>query len=154
MISAIWAMDKNGLIGDDDKLPWHYPEDLTYFREVTRGHAVLMGRKTFDSIVGMIGKPLPGRHNIVLTRGGFSYPGVTTINDVQKFISENNEDLFVIGGKEVYNLTLCYCDRLYITYIDKEYKGNVYFPEFDLSNFKLISEKISGDLRFCVYERK
>lgn len=154
MISAIWAMDKNWLIGKDNDLPWHYPEDLKYFKNVTKGHTVLMGKNTFDSIVSMIGKPLPNRKNIVLSRGNFSYDGVQVETDFDTFIKNNTEDLFVIGGKEIYNLTLGYCDRLYITFIDKEYEGNVYFPKFDLNAFQLVSETKSGDLRFCVYERK
>ncbi len=155
MINLIWAMDKNRLIGKDNDLPWHYKEDLQYFKEITLNHTVLMGRKTFDSIVSRIKKPLPKRKNVVLTRTikESEFDNVEYINNVDEYLSNLKEDIFVIGGSSIYEQTLKYADRLYITHIDNEYEGDAYFPEIDLSEYKKIKSDKSGELEFAVYER-
>lgn len=155
MISLIFAIDKNNLIGKGNDLPWHYPEDLKYFKTITSGKTVLMGEATFDSIFSRIGKPLPNRNNIVATLDlNFKRDGVTIINDLIKFLKEeHDEEIFVIGGKQIYTLSLPYADRLYITHIDKEYEGDVYFPTIEYEKYKKIKETIDGELNFSVYER-
>ena len=106
MISLIFAMDINNLIGKDNDLPWHYSEDLKYFKNVTTGKKVIMGENTFYSIYNRIGKPLPNRENYVATLSeDFKYPGVNVVNDLISFletIKKDNEEYFVIGGKKIY----------------------------------------------------
>ncbi len=153
MISLIFAVDKNNLIGKDNNLPWHYKEDLQYFKNTTSHKTVLMGRKTFESIISRLKKPLPNRLNIVATRRDFSYEGVEVVKDLEQFLKQpHKEEIFVIGGKMIYDVAFKYADRLYITHIDKAYDGDTYL-EYDLKNFKLIKETKSDDLRFCIYER-
>lgn len=155
MISLIFAIDPNKLLGKGNDLPWYYPEDLQYFKKTTKGKTVLMGLETFRSILSRNGKPLPNRHSVVASLEPFSYEGVEVIGDLFQFLkTPRDEEVFVIGGKTIYELSLPYADRLYITHINKVYEGNVFFTKLDLTNFTLISEIASGDLRFCIYERK
>ncbi|MGI6710067.1 MAG: dihydrofolate reductase [Bacilli bacterium] len=156
MISIIVAIGKNNLIGKGNDLPWHYPEDLNYFKQTTLNKTVLMGEQTFYSIFDRIKKPLPNRDNIVATLDkDFNFPGVKVTNDLISFLKQKHEEeIFVIGGLQIYKLALPYADRLYITHINKEYEGDVFFPEIDFANYKLISKKEVGDLAFCIYERK
>lgn len=159
MISLIWAMDKNQLIGKNNELPWHYKEDLKYFRGVIKGHAVLVGDKTHESILGYRnGKLFPDVKYYVATVDNITYPDVTMVRDLIAFLKEEkDEEIFVIGGKTIYQLALPYADRLYITHIDKEFEGNVFFPTIDYSKYNLTKE-VKGienkELSFCVYERK
>jgi len=155
MISLIFAIDPNKLLGKGNDLPWYYPEDLQYFKKTTKGKTVLMGLETFRSILSRNGKPLPNRHSVVASLEPFSYEGVEVIGDLFQYLkTPRAEEVFIIGGKTIYELSLSYADRLYITHINKVYEGNVYFTKLDLTNFTLISETVSGDLRFCIYERK
>lgn len=155
MISLIVAIGKNNVIGKNGELPWHYSEDLKYFKKVTTNHKVLMGKTTFDSIVNKLGKPLPNRHNIVVTHDeNFSYQGVEVVSNLADFLKNHqNDDIFIIGGKQIYEQSLSYVKRFFITNINKEYDGDVYFPQLDYSKLKLISKKDSGELSFCVYQR-
>ena len=126
-MQAIVAMTPSRVIGRVNKLPWHLPEDLKQFKERTTGHAILMGRKTFDSI----GKPLPHRRNIVLSRQEIDIPGTEVIQDLAHLHKmEINGDLYVIGGAEVYRQTLPHCRGLYLTTLRMEYEGDVFFPPF------------------------
>ena len=157
MISLIWAMDKNNLIGKDNDLPWHYSEDLAYFKEKTMGKTVVMGENTFYSIESRIHKPLPGRNNVVATLNkDFHYDGVEVTYDFISYLKEHENDaldIFVIGGKQIYSLALPYAKRLYITHINKEYSGNIYFPQINYENYNVISRKTVDELDFVVYER-
>ena len=155
MISIIVAIGKNNLIGKGNDLPWHYPEDLKYFKEKTLNKTVLMGENTFYSIVNRLGKPLPNRKSIVATlTPDFKYPHVEVINDLIPFLKEEHrEEIFIIGGKQIYKLALPYADRLYITHVNKGYDGDVFFPEIDFDNYSLTSRKEVGELTFCIYER-
>lgn len=154
MISLIFAMDKNNLIGKGNDLPWYYPDDLKYFKEVTMNKTVVMGSKTFKSIYDRLGKPLPNRNNVVVTRNSnLSIDNVLVVNDIFKYLEEQKEEVFVIGGKQIYELTLDKADRLYITHINKAYDGDVYFPEIPYEKYTKIKSVINGDLEFAVYER-
>ncbi|MGL4336166.1 MAG: dihydrofolate reductase [Turicibacter sp.] len=156
MISMIVAFDENQLIGADNKLPWHFKEDLRYFKETTLGHDILMGRNTFDSILGYNNKPLPGRHNIILTHSNqYTDYDVTVIDELQSYIEcyPAEKELFVIGGRSVYEQVLPLADRLYITHIKGSYKGDTYFPAYDPMNWNCISKKETDCLIFAVYER-
>lgn len=154
MISLIFATDPNHLIGRDNDLPWNYSEDLKYFKKTTLNKTVLMGLMTFHSITDRLGHPLPNRKHIVASLEPFSYPDVLVIDDLFAFLKEKHEEeIFVIGGKTIYELALPYANRLYITHIKKEHEGNVYL-NFNLDGFTLISEDVREDLVFAIYERK
>ena len=147
-------MDRNNLIGKNNDLPWHYPEDLKYFKNKTLNHTVLMGTKTFKSIVNRLGKPLPKRKNLVASKKGYTYPGVETVNDLTDYLKkEHEEEVFVIGGKSIFEAVLPYADKLYITHIKKAYEGDTYL-DLNLDDFELVSEEEKDELTFAVYERK
>jgi len=155
MYSIIVAMSKNNVIGKNNDIPWYYPEDLKYFKETTLNKTVLMGYNTYQSILRRLGKPLPNRKNIVLTSQEIKEKEVTVIRDIFHFIeTPHEEEIFIIGGKQVYNLFIDKADKLYITHIDKEFDGDTVFPAIDYSKFQLVSEKAAGECRFCIYERK
>ena len=153
MISMIFAMDPTGLIGKNNDLPWDYPEDLQYFKYITLNKTVLMGVTTFESIVQRLNKPLPNRKSIVASLDNYSYPGVEVINDLIGFLKKpHNEEIFVIGGKTIYEIAFPYADKLYITHIKKVFEGDTYL-DLDLSDFKLIKSDDNEELTFAVYER-
>lgn len=139
MISFLLALDRNKLIGKDNDLPWHLPADLNYFKRVTMGHTIVMGRKTYQSI----GKPLKGRENVVLTHDPhFEAPGCTVVHspeDVLKLSRPDNE-VFVIGGNGVFKAFEPYVDRLYLTEIDHAFEGDTYFT-MDYANWLVQSEE-------------
>ncbi len=153
MISIIVAIGKNGLIGKGNDLPWNYPEDLKYFKNTTLNKPVFMGYNTYLSIYNRLGKALPKRTNYVLTYED-TLPGEgIVIKDLEQFIKNHEEEVFCIGGRMIYEMMLPYADRLYITRINKDYEGDVYFPKYDEYLFRLISSVESGDLTFEIYER-
>ncbi len=136
-ISIIAAMAENRTIGIQNKLPWNIPEDLAYFKKVTMGKPLIMGRKTFESIVDQLGKPLPGRTNIVVSESGFKAGNTTVINNFDKAIQEakklakdgGHEELFVIGGRQIYEQALRVADRIYLTEVHAEFDGDAFFPK-------------------------
>jgi dihydrofolate reductase len=151
---AIVAMSANRVIGRDGKLPWHYPEDLKFFKKTTLGHPVLMGRATFDSILSAIGKPLPGRQNIVLSRTLEPREGVTILRELSELreTCESDATVFVIGGAQIFAELLPRCDGFYLTHIAKEFEGDVFLPPFEhLFRLKEVIDT-SGDLEFRYYE--
>lgn len=161
MISFLVAMDDKRVIGRENQLPWHLPEDLKYFKRVTMGHPIAMGRKTHESI----GRVLPGRENIVITRQpDYQSDGCTVFTSIEDFVGDcrsRDEEIFVIGGAEIFKETFPFADRLYITEIHEEFAGDTYFPEFNLSEWELISsqkglkdEKNPYDYEFKIYDRK
>jgi len=158
MISLIFAMGRNNALGYKNKMPWHIPADFTYFKRVTMGQPVIMGRKTFESI----GKPLSGRTNIVITRStSFPNNGCIVVDSVAKAKDlVKDKDSFIIGGAEIYSAFLPTADKLYITEIDNDFEADTFFPEIDYSKWKLVScelgmkdEKNPFDYKFLVYER-
>ncbi len=159
MLSLIVAMDRNNLIGIDNKLPWHFKEDLEYFKEKTMNKKVLMGKNTFLSIFDYLKKPLPNRENYVLTSEELEHEGIHIVRDLHELLTqyvdpENDDELLIIGGAKLYEIGLEEADRLYITHIDAEFEGNVYFPKVDYSMWRVIEENKVGDLNFVVYERR
>lgn len=152
MIALVVAYDQNQIIGRNGSLPWHYPEDLKYFKKVTSGHTVLMGRKTYESILQSLGKPLPNRHHVVVSTT-LKDDRVEVISDLNAYLKGAQEDLYVIGGASIYTQTLPMADRLYITHIDASFAGDTVFPPWDRSQYKIVEETQSGPLRFAVYER-
>lgn len=155
MISIIVAMDKNRVIGFEGKIPWRLPADLKRFKQLTMGHAVIMGRKTFESL----GKPLPGRTNIVVTRRkDFRAQGCMVVHSLQEGLKVAGKDPFVIGGAELYKQALPLAGRLYITQVDLRVpKGDAHFPEINRKEWKLVEEQ-SGEnnnlqFRYLTYDR-
>ena len=135
IISIIAGMDKNRLIGQGNRLPWRLPADMKHFRRHTLGKPVLMGRKTFESI----GKPLPKRRNIILTRDlDYQAEGCVVTYSVEEALdtAAGCEEIMVIGGASIYELFLPQADRLYLTYIHGCFEGDVYFPAFDIANWQ------------------
>ncbi|HZG18180.1 MAG TPA: dihydrofolate reductase [Candidatus Bathyarchaeia archaeon] len=159
MISLIFAMDRNRLIGKNNELPWYLPADLQYFKRITSGHTVIMGRKTYDSI----GKPLPNRKNVVITRDSYlRLEGCMTCTSIPEVLDiiGTEEEAFVIGGAEVYKQFLPVADRMYITFIDESFEGDAYFPPYEEEQWRLIhteqgikDEKNPYEYRFTVWER-
>ncbi len=134
-LSLIAAMDEDRLIGRDNKLPWHLPADLAFFKRTTMGKAIVMGRKTFESI----GKPLPGRRNIVITgNADFQAPGCEIADSIGAAMSLANDDdeVMLIGGASLYQQTIERATKLYITRIHQSFEGDTWFPEFDLNDWK------------------
>jgi dihydrofolate reductase len=147
-VSAIAAMSRNRIIGKDNQLPWKLPEDLKYFKKVTLGHCVIMGRKTFDSV----GRPLPGRENIVISRQpGYSLPAfgtqtVAVFSSLEQALDfcrakqakeQKSEEVFIVGGSEIYRYALEHSliDRIYLTLIDQLFEGDAFFPEYNAEQF-------------------
>lgn len=129
-LSLIWAMDRNRLIGNQNALPWRLPADMQWFRKQTMGKPILMGRKTFESI----GKPLPKRINIILSRQkDLKIEGCTVVQslDEAKAAVPDANEIMVIGGAEIYALLLPHADQLYITQIDESFEGDAWFPAYD-----------------------
>ncbi|MCL1951005.1 MAG: dihydrofolate reductase [Turicibacter sp.] len=156
MISLIVAFDKNRLIGAGNRLPWHFREDLKYFKETTMGHDLLMGKNTFESILSYGNKPLPGRHHFVLSRSlEYAHEQVDVVADLEGFLKNYpaEKELFIIGGSSVYTQVLPYVQRLYITHVEGEYEGDAYFPETIPSQWQEIRSRQSEGLMFAVYER-
>ncbi|MBT8231130.1 MAG: dihydrofolate reductase [Saprospiraceae bacterium] len=163
IISTIVAVGNNNVIGVDNDLPWHMPADLQFFKKTTLGFNVLMGRKSFDSV----GRPLPGRTNIVVTRqNSFYHSGVITVHSIQEGILEakknNQEELFIIGGSNVYTQTKDLWNKLYLTKIDVDIpNGTAFFPEINFSNWNhtweekhKADEKNPHDFSFNLFTRK
>ena len=127
-LRAIAAMSLNRVIGKDGKIPWHIPEDFKWFKKMTSGQAVLMGRKTYDSL----GRPLPNRRNLVVTRGGLVDEGIEIVRDLEAFRPEDYPcDVWVIGGAEIYRQMLPRCEELYLSVVAREVEGDAFFPEFE-----------------------
>lgn len=156
-IALIAAVAKNNVIGKKGAMPWYLPEDLKRFKKITTGHVVLMGRKTFESILEHLGKPLPDRTNFVITRDdSYQVPeGVVVYTDLEKALSDyQDQDLYVIGGGEIFSQTFDRADKLYITHIDKEYDGDVFFPEIDPSVWQKAAEEKHEGFEFAEYVKK
>ncbi|MFO7660133.1 MAG: dihydrofolate reductase [Candidatus Cloacimonadaceae bacterium] len=156
-ISIIVAMDRNGLIGNDNHLPWNIKEDLQYFRETTLGHPVVMGKSTWLSL----GKPLDGRINIILTHDTtFQIPGCITVNSTEQLLADFPEqEVFIIGGAETFRHFLPLAQKIYLTRIDHAFAGDTYFPQPDWSEWEIVfyeqKSTASGyDISFEKWERK
>lgn len=165
-IALLWAMAQNRVIGRNNSLPWHLPEDLKYFKRITLGKPVIMGRKTFDSI----GKPLPGRTNVVVTRNPqWAHDGVKTVTsleaarDLCEPIAANDgvDEAMIIGGAQIFELALPLADRLYLTEVHAEVAGDTFFPEFDRTDWEEVArEDFAADganpyhYSFVVLDRK
>lgn len=139
MISIIVAIAENGVIGDKNALLWNIKEDMRRFRTTTTGHPVIMGRKTFESI----GRPLPKRTNVVITRGDTTFEGCEVAHSLEEAIAmfPAEEEIFIIGGAQIYAQALPLADRLYLTIVHSDYEGDTSFPEINYSEWREVSRQ-------------
>lgn len=159
-ITLVAAIASNNVIGKENSLPWNIPEDLKRFKQMTSGHTILMGRKTFDSI----GRPLPNRQNIVMTKDeNFDQEGIKVINDFDEaleLIKESNEDIFVIGGSKIYELFEPVANSLAITRILKDFEGDAFFPDINWDLWQIekeenfFDEKSNIECKLIEYSKK
>lgn len=146
IISLVVATDSKGGIGKENKIPWYLPDDIKRFKDLTMGHPVIMGRKTFESIISYLKKPLPGRTNIVVTRStDFNYEGVLVFNNIEEAIKKgkeiDSEEIFVAGGAQIFNEVVDLADRLYLTVIDGDFNADTFFKKADLFKKVIFEEK-------------
>ena len=159
-ITLVAAIASNNVIGKENSLPWNIPEDLKRFKQMTSGHTILMGRKTFDSI----GRPLPNRQNIVMTKDeNFDQEGIKVINDFDEaleLIKESNDDIFVIGGSKIYELFEPVANALAITRILKDFEGDAFFPDINWDLWQIekeenfFDEKSNIECKLIEYSKK
>jgi dihydrofolate reductase len=164
IVSLIAALTKNNVIGKNNDLPWHLPDDMKYFMQTTKGHYVIMGRKNYESIPEKF-RPLPNRTNIVVTRQkNFLAPNCIVVNSLEEGLSlareAGQQEAFIIGGAEIYSRSLDYAHRLYLTEIHGEIEGDTYFPEFEKPDWKEVSrrhhaadERHAFAFDFVIYEK-
>lgn len=156
MIKLIVAISKNRVIGDSNSLIWHLPADLKRFKEITGGHSIVMGRKTYQSI----GRPLPNRRNIIITRDdNYEVEGCEVVNSIEEALLLTGSNCFIIGGGEIYKQTLHLADQVYMTIVDEEFEGDTTFPELPSSWYISKEEKFLSDDKnpynysFILYEK-
>jgi dihydrofolate reductase len=150
MIHLIAALTKDYVIGKDNKIPWKIPEDLRLFREITHGHTVVMGRKTYESI----GRPLPNRENIVVSSTLKEVNGVQIVGSLEDALKDSlHEDLFVIGGQKIYEQAFPYAHMLHLSWIEKSYEGDAFFPRFDEDDWMIQKSKVYSNFTYDCYER-
>ncbi len=159
MISIIVAVAENGVIGDKNALLWHISEDLKHFKALTTGHPVVMGRKTYESL----GRPLPNRPNVVISRQELELPGCRVVHSLSEAVAlfPAGEEVFVIGGAQIYAEALPLADRFYLTRVQHSYEGDTRFPAWDASHWRLVAsesfprgEKYPHPFLFETYERR
>lgn len=141
-LSIIAAMAQDRVIGRDNQLPWRLPADLKRFKQLTMGHTLLMGRKTYESI----GRPLPGRTTVVVSRqAGYAPAGVTVAGSVDEALAVATGEVFIAGGAEIYRQTLARADRLYLTLIDASFPGDTWFPEWNPADWHEVAREAHTD---------
>lgn len=158
-INIIAAYNQNSVIGKDGQIPWHLLDDLQHFKEVTKGHPVIMGRKTHESI----GQLLVGRRNIIVTRQDVYHPVdvsdvvfvVSSLDEAIDAAQKEDEEIFIIGGEEIYRQAIPLADRMYLTYVFSDsQQGDTYFPDFELSDWHASYLGVTETCNFKLYERK
>jgi len=148
---AIAAMSLNRVIGAGGKIPWHLPEDFKWFKQTTTGHVLVMGRKTFESI----GKPLPNRETIVLSRAGFSHPGVKVVGSLDEVSAlAGDRQMFICGGAQIYEQALPRCSDLYLTVVNREYEGDAFFPKFEDKFILAVEIKNTPEFKILHYRHR
>ena len=162
-IALIAAVAANGVIGDDGEMPWHIPEDLERFKQRTMGNPVIMGRRTYESIAAQLDGPLPGRHNIVLSRSDPDlHDGVVVVEGIEAAVSEAHavcelddgaDRIFVIGGATVYEAFLDRADELLLTELDAAYEGDTEFPDWNRDDWTEIERETHDEFAFVTYRR-
>ena len=135
IISLVVAAAENNVIGKNNAMPWHIPEDFKHFKEITLGKPCIMGRKTFESILTQLGKPLPGRVNIVISRGNYQHNGALTCKDLNEALQQaakiDTDEICIIGGAQIYKLALPYAHKIHLTRVHQSPEGDAYFPALE-----------------------
>jgi dihydrofolate reductase len=158
IVTIVVAISENHVIGKDNKLLWYLPNDLKHFKNITTGHTVIMGRKTYESV----GKPLPKRRNVIITRQAISIEGCEVVNSIEAALNfcAGEEEVFIVGGAEIYRQALQLTDRIYLTVVHKEFEGDSFFPEISNAEWKVVfredhdpDEKNLLPYSFVTYER-
>jgi dihydrofolate reductase len=161
-LSIIVAYDRNRLIGSGNELPWYLPADLRHFKELTTGNTVIMGRKTLDSIMNRLGKPLPNRKNVILTKqSDLEIEGCEVVHSMEEAITMSSDgEIFVIGGAQIYHLAMPIADRLIVTEVNHEFEGDTYFPIVNADEWREVAREDHSsdednrfDYSFIEYER-
>ena len=157
-VTIVAAISENHVIGKDNKLLWYLPTDLKHFKDITTGHTVIMGRKTYDSV----GKPLPKRRNIIITRTQIKIEGCEVVNSIADAMAlcAGEDVVFIVGGAEIYKQSMHLTDRMYLTIVHKEFEGDSFFPEINSQDWKEVfredhepDEKNALPYSFITYER-
>lgn len=151
MIHIIAALTNDYVIGKDNKIPWKIREDLKLFREITQGHAVVMGRKTYESI----GRPLPNRENIVVSSTLKSSPEVQVVKSLEEALKQVSvfEEMFVIGGQKIYEQAFPYAHMLHLSWVSGKYEGDAFFPRFDENDWMIQASRVYSEFTYDRYER-
>jgi len=138
-VTIVVAISENHVIGKDNQLLWYMPNDLKHFKDITTGHTVIMGRKTYDSV----GKPLPRRRNIIITRKPITIEGCEVVNSIEAALAlcADEPEIFIVGGAEIYKQSIKLTDRIYLTIIHKKFDGDSFFPEIDMQEWKEVSRE-------------
>jgi dihydrofolate reductase len=157
-VTDVVAISENHVIGKDNQMLWYLPNDLKHFKDITTGHTVIMGRKTFDSV----GKPLPKRRNIIITRQAITIAGCEVVNSIEAALAlcAGEQEVFIVGGAEIYKLAMPLTTRIYLTIVHKDFSGDSFFPEINKQEWKEVfredhqpDEKNSLPYSFITYER-
>lgn len=157
-VSIVVAISENHAIGKDNKLLWYLPNDLKHFKAITTGHTIIMGRKTYDSV----GKPLPNRRNIIITRQAISISGCEVVNSIDEALAlcKDEPEVFIVGGAEIYSQSMHLTDRIYLTIVHKKFEGDSFFPEINKDEWTEVTredfqpdEKNSLPYSFITLER-
>ncbi len=153
--AIIAAAAENNCIGKNNKIPWNIPEDFQYFKKMTLGKTCVMGLATFESILGYLGKPLPGRQNVVISSKEYSAPeGVRVFHSLDEaFEKLQSEDVFICGGASIYRQTIDRVDTLYITHIHQSPEGDTFFPEINKNIWKETAREDHDGFSFVVYKK-
>lgn len=152
-VTAVTAMAQNGIIGKDNNLPWHIPDDLRHFKARTIGKPVIMGRKTFQSILEYLGKPMPRRESIVVSRGSFEHEGVRVFGDIEaaidyakkRAVEQGLDEIIIGGGSQIYSLAMPYTTNMSLTIVHQDYEGDAYFDAYKPSEWHEISREDHRD---------
>ncbi len=160
IISLVCAMAKNRVIGFKNQMPWHLPADLQHFKAVTMGKPIVMGRKTFESI----GRPLPGRHNVIISRNkNYQHDGISVVESIEAALEllKDQPEIMITGGGNIYQQCINMADKLYLTFIDLETEGDAFFPDYSHLSlnvveqiFRLSDENNPHNMEFITYENK
>ena len=157
-VTIVVAISENHVIGKDNKLLWYLPNDLKHFKDITTGHTVIMGRKTYESV----GKPLPKRRNIIITRQDITIEGCEVVSSIEAAVAlcKDEEEVFIVGGAEIYKQSMHLTNRIYLTIVHKEFDGDSFFPEIAKSEWHEVhhedyqpDEKNSLPYSFITFER-
>lgn len=158
IISLIVAAAENNVIGANNKMLWHIPEDFKHFKNITMGKPCVMGRKTFESIVTSLGKPLPGRVNIVISRKNTQYSGALTCKDLDEAIDQasktGTDEIMIIGGAQIYELALPLADKIYLTRVHQSPEGDTSFPALSNDDWELQDAQVHATHDFLTYTRR